>query len=160
MCFYKIIVLDGVSNGLTVFWVVCFTSWNLLFIFVTIPQGFLIHSFHLVPNCLRCIITGQYDLWVQFRVFTFSISVCMLIPMRNGIINWYFNTENINSIMDASNKKEIIETWGSINIVLILIHIVLWIKELIRRKPISKQNAQIEQTYIINDDNDFLLQDV
>ena len=77
-------VYDGVADGLTFFWVVCFTSWDLLFVFATGPEDFLMHSFHLVPNCVRCVVTRQFDLWAELRVFTFAVSLCMLAPMRGS----------------------------------------------------------------------------
>eukprot|EP01083_Nonionella_stella_P230441 814557_1 len=146
-------VYDGVSDGLTVFWVVCFTSWDLLFTFAHVTEDFIFHSFHLVPNCVRCIITGQYDLWAQQRVFTFAVVLMMMAPIRatdNPIKDWYLNTMNIDWIMDNNTNKLIREIWGSINVLLVVIHCILWIRQLYRRRKVSED--KVEQILIVGDD--------
>eukprot|EP01084_Bolivina_argentea_P073697 133722_1 len=144
-------VYDGVADGLTLFWVVSFTSWDLLFVFAGTPKDFLIHSFHLVPNCVRCIFTKQYDLWAELRIFTFAVTLCMMAAMRgtdNPINDWYLDTQNVDFIMKSSSKKAIIEIWGSINLILAIIHCIIWIKELIRRKNVRQD--EVDQILIID----------
>eukprot|EP01083_Nonionella_stella_P063708 165556_1 len=138
-------VYDGVADGLTAFWVIAFTSWDLLFVFSHSTETFLIHSFHLVPNCVRCIVTGQHDLWAELRVFTFAVSLCQQAVMRaeqNPLKEWYLNTENVQFLMDAAESKALVEIWGAINVILVGIHVFLWVRELIRRRGVEPEDVE------------------
>merc|ERR1712228_72917 len=148
-------VYDAVCDGLTFFWVLCFTSWDLLFVFTHSTNNFLMHSFHLVPNCLRCILTKQYDLWGELRVFTFAVMLFGFTVMRqtdDPINAWYLNAENVDFILNASTNKYVIEIWGTINVILASIHCIIWIKELIRRRGIAEDD--VDQILVQNEEMD------
>lgn len=155
-------VYDGISDGLTVFWILGFTLWDLNYLFSVTPYSILIRSFHVVPNCVRCIYTKQYDLWTQLMIFTLGISIFMIAPMRNitnPIIDWYLNTqESLGIVIVLSKSRVIVEIWGLINVIVVSVHVYVWIKELKRRKSISNENANKEQmtirNYIQTQDND------
>eukprot|EP01084_Bolivina_argentea_P064919 118340_1 len=144
-------VYDISVDGIGFFWITCFTSWELLFTFAHVTEDWLLHSFHFIPLFFRCIVTGQYDLWGELRVFGFGVALCMYAPMRatvDPILDWYLNTKNVPVIMEASTKQWIIELWGTINIILILIHCVLYIKELYKRKDIPED--KVDQPLIVD----------
>eukprot|EP00486_Rosalina_sp_Unknown_P000971 CAMPEP_0201568994 /NCGR_PEP_ID=MMETSP0190_2-20130828/10417_1 /ASSEMBLY_ACC=CAM_ASM_000263 /TAXON_ID=37353 /ORGANISM="Rosalina sp." /LENGTH=108 /DNA_ID=CAMNT_0047990815 /DNA_START=735 /DNA_END=1061 /DNA_ORIENTATION=+ len=71
---------------------------------------------------------------------------------ENAIGDWYLNTENVPGIMDASKNQWIVEIWGSVNILLVVIHWILWIKELIRRHGVALED--VDQVLYIDWDGD------
>ena len=104
---------------------------------------------------MRCVVTGQYDLWAELRVLTLSISLCMLAPMRgseDAIEDWYLNTRNVQWIMDLSESWILIHIWGVINVILIVIHWVLWIKLLRSRHGVPVE--EVDQVLLVEVDDD------
>eukprot|EP00483_Globobulimina_turgida_P001102 UN01104 len=120
-------------------WVVTFTSWLWLFVWIDHTNSVFLSSIHLLPP-LVVLIQRKPQFYLQLRCVCIALFLFVRCPVAIfDTFPWFINADNFPFWQNvADNHTYVFTIIGAINLTASLIHSVIFIKDIYERRKDEK----------------------